>query len=359
MKFTGATMAVLAVAVAALVGISALLLIGGTGPGCSSTWSCGASYPSLSVGTYGVAGEQCVAASSYVYCIGGVDPNGLPSNETYAGTISPSGNVTTWAEQASSYPKAISGQGCVASSGYVYCVTGFYDATADDTSSSYYAQIQGNGELGTWFYATPYPVPTDSISCVTSSSYIYCVGGNNETDGTDGTVAPSSSSWYAELSATGIGSWSKTSTFPANAYLPDCAEDGGYIYCIGGADSGGNPLAGAYYAKLSPEGIGSWVPTSSYPIPDTGQSCAAGGGYIYCVGGGTTGGESLSYTNAVYYAPVSSSGIGLWKEGKSYPDGVGTSCFVTTSDIYCVGGFDQSSQGETNAVWYADLSSIA
>jgi hypothetical protein len=358
MRISRTTIVILVVLAVALVAASAFLIIGGTGPGCSSTWSCGASYPSLSVGSLGVAGVQCVTASSNIYCVGGVDPNGLPTSEVYAGTIAPSGNITAWSLEASSYPQTISGQGCVASQGYVYCVGGFRDSTADDTNSSYYAQIMGDGQLGSWFYATPFPVPTDSISCVTSSSYIYCLGGNNETDGTDGTVAPSSSSWYAQLSATGIGPWSKTSPFPANSYLPNCAEDGGYIYCIGGADSGGNPLAGAYYAKLTSSGIGAWLPTTNYLIPVTGQACAAVGGYVYCVGGGSSGGESLAYTNAVYYAPVSSSGIGAWSQGKAYPDGVGTDCAATSGAIYCVGGFDQSSQGENDAVWYADLSSF-
>jgi Kelch motif len=358
MKVTRTIIVVVVVAGVLLVGVSTLLLVQGVGPGCAATWGCGASYPSLSVGTYGVAGVQCVAGSSDIYCIGGIDSNGIPSNEVYAGAIASSGNITSWTQEGTYYPQTISGQSCVASSGYIYCVAGFHDAAADDTNSSYYAQILGNGGLGAWYYATPYPIPGDSISCVTASSYIYCVGGNNETDGTDGTVAPSSTSWYAQLSSTGIGPWSKTAPFPASSYLPSCAEDGGYIYCVGGSDSSGNPLTVAYYAPLSSSGIGSWSPTTPYPFSITGPACVAEGGYIYCVGGASNGGESPSYINSVYYAPVSSSGIGTWTGSKDYPYGVGTSCAVTSTTIYCVGGFDASTQGEDNSVWYADLSSL-
>jgi hypothetical protein len=267
------------------------------------------------------------------------------------------GNITAWTLGSSPYPQQISGEACVVSAGYLYCTGGFRDAGSDDTSSSYYAQIV-NGEVGTWFYTTAYPVPVDSVSCVTSSSLIYCIGGNNETDGTSGTVQPTDTSWYAALSQTGIGRWNLTTSYPEGTYLPSCAASGNRVYCVGGVDTNSNPLGEAYYAALNSAGVGEWVPTTNYPLPSTGESCEISGGYIYCVGGATTGGQTTSYTDATYSAPISSSGIGTWKGGPDFPEPLQTSCAIIGGGIYCVGGFDESSAGVTNLVRYASLSSF-
>jgi len=352
-------LAVLGVTAIVLVGLFAFAVLQGSGSPCNPTWGCAASYPVQVAGTYGVAATQCVASSTNLYCIGGTDANGGPHSDVYSGAVSTSGNITTWTPVPNSYPNDISGESCVVSSGYVYCVGGSQDAGGDDVANSYYAQLGSGGELGTWFYTTPYPISIDSQSCVTASSYIYCVGGNNETDGTDGTVAPSSSVWYAQLSPTGIGVWSKTASYPLNAYLPSCVSTGQTIYCLGGVDSSDNPLGNAFYATLTDAGIGGWIPTTSYPLPATGQACGASSGFISCVGGATSGGQTASYTNAVYSAPVSADGIGTWKEGPDFPVSVATNCVISSSHLYCVGGFDGSSEGENNYVRYASLASLS
>jgi hypothetical protein len=342
----------------AVAAVAALLLQPAGGSACNSTWSCAASYPIQVAGNYGVAAEQCASSSTYLYCLGGLDANGGPHSEVYVGTVAASGNITGWTPSPVAYPTTVSGQSCVLSSGYMYCVGGSHDSAGDDVASSYYAQVEGSGGLGAWFYTTPYPIPVDAQSCVTSSSYVYCVGGNNETDGTDGTVAPSNSVWYAQLTSSGIGRWSKTTAYPANSYLPSCFTADSDIFCLGGVDSSDNPLGTAYYASISSTGVGEWIPTSAYPLPATGQACAVSDGSVYCVGGATSGGQYAAYTSAVYSAPISSSGIGSWKEGPDYPVSVGTSCAIASTRIYCVGGYDTSAQGEDDYVYFAPLSSI-
>jgi len=359
MKISRTVLVVTVLALVAVAAVAFLLLQPPGGTGCGPTWSCAAGYPVEVAGNYGVAAEQCTANSTYFSCVGGLDANGGPHSEVYVGTLATSGNITGWAQNPTPYPTTVSGESCVTSSGYMYCVGGSYDSAGDDVAASYYSQIGNGGGLGTWFYTTPYPIAVDSQSCVASSSYIYCVGGNNETDGTDGTVAPSNSVWYAQLTPTGIGHWSRTAPYPSNSYLPTCFTAGHYIYCLGGVDSSDNPLGNAYYATISANGLGEWVPTTSYPLPATGQACAVSGNYVYCVGGATTGGQDASYTNAVYYAAVSSSGIGAWTEGPDYPASVGTACAIASARLYCIGGYDGSTQGENSNVYYATLSSIS
>jgi hypothetical protein len=361
MKTSRIIIVVLVVVVIVIAAIYAVtVLTAAPPPKCTSTWDCGAGYPVEVGGAFGIAGEQCVSTASSIYCIGGQDVKGGPRSEVYyASAISSSGNITGWALSSSPYPRTIDGESCVLSSGLIYCVGGSYDEPGDDLSSSYYASVTASGSMGSWSPTTAFPIPADSQSCVASSSYVYCVGGNNETDGLNADATDTNSVWYAPLSASGIGNWSLTTPYPSNDYYPSCFASGSDIYCLGGADSNDNSLGTAYYATLSPSGVGAWTSTTSYPVAGTGQSCVISSGDILCVGGETSGGQSPKYTNAVYYAPISAGGIGAWKQSTSYPVSVGTECVVLSGDIYCVGGFDGSTAGANNFVEYASLASLA
>jgi hypothetical protein len=347
------------VIVVAVVGFIAYAALTGPGPACTSTWNCGAGYPIEVGGTYGIAGQQCVGNATYIDCIGGQDVNTGPRNEVYSATFSASGNVTDWTASPNAYPQYINGESCVTYSGYLYCVGGSYNDALDDVASSYYASLSSSGAIGTWKSTTKFPIYIDTESCVASSSTIYCIGGNNETDGTNADSAPSNSVWFAPLSPSGIGNWTLTTPYPANDYFPDCFAASGYVYCIGGADSNGNSLTTSYFAPLTTSGVGPWSQTTPYPVAATGQACAISAGVIYCVGGETAEGSSTSsatYTNAVYYAPISSGGIGAWKQAPNYPNSVGTDCAISSGYLYCVGGFNSSS--ESNIVNYASLTSL-
>jgi len=351
---------VVVVIVVILVAVVAYEVLTAPGPVCTSTWNCGADYPIQIGGTYGINGQQCIGGAGYFECIGGQDANGGSRSNVYSAVLSSSGNITGWTASSNQYPSPIYAQSCTASLGYLYCVGGTYDGqSGDDLASSYYAPLNSSGAIGTWASTTPYPIPVDTQSCVTSSGYIYCIAGNNETGGEYEEVVPTSSVWYAPISDSGIGTWSQTTSYPADDYFPDCFAAGGYVYCIGGADSNGNSLTTSYYAPLTASGVGSWTSTASYPVAASGQACAISSGEIYCIGGETAGGNTPSFTNGVYYAPISSGGIGTWKQSPNYPDSALTDCAITTGYLYCVGGLDSSSVSETYIVNYASLSALA
>jgi len=113
-----------------------------------------------------------------------------------------------------------------------------------------------------------------------------------------------------------------------------------YIYCVG-------TLAAStqvYYAPVSSTGIGTWTSTTSYPVPMVAAGCSIYNGYIYCVG---------RYRYSVYYAPVSSTGIGTWTSTTSYPVGmINAGCSIYNGYIYCVGSYTSP-----YAVYYAPVSS--
>ena len=358
MKTSRIIIIVLVVVVIVVAAIYAVTVLTATPHLCTSTWDCAAGYPVQVGGTFAIAGEQCVSTASSIYCVGGQDANTGPRNDVYyTSAVSSSGNITGWTPGSQAYPQYADGESCVLSSGFVYCVGGSYNDNGDDVASSYYASVSGSGSLGSWSSTTAFPIPIDSQSCVASSSYIYCVGGNNETDGSEADATATNSVWYAPLSASGLGNWSLTTAYPSNDYYPSCFASGNDIYCIGGADSNDNSLGTAYYATLSSSGVGAWTSTTSYPVAGTGQACVISSGDILCVGGETSGGQSPTYTSAVYYAPISPGGIGTWKQSTSYPVSVGTECVLLSGNVYCIGGFENS-QGANNFVEYASLASL-
>ncbi|MGA2875811.1 MAG: hypothetical protein ABSE82_09790 [Nitrososphaerales archaeon] len=319
----------------------------------SSTWLAVAGYPIELGGTYGVAAQPCVANAGYIYCIGGSDYSGNPYSNVYFSATS-SSNLTGWTV-GSTYPTNIMAQACAVYAGYIYCVGGTYDAAGDDIATSYYTSISQTGTLGAWNSTTDYPIPIDSQYCAAASGYIYCVGGNNETDGTNGAAVPTSSVWYAPISASGIGTWSISNAYPANIYFPSCVASSSDIYCVGGVNGNDNGVNSAYYAALTSSGVGVWTQTTNYPTSVVGQACSIASGYIYCVGGET---GSNTYASGVFSATVSSTGIGKWKQASGYPISVETTCVASSTDLYCVGGFDSSSVGATNYAFYASLSSF-
>src|SRR5487761_1097838 len=137
-----------------------------------------------------------------------------------------------------------------------------------------------------------------------------------------------------------LGPWTSTTGSPTTISAESCAISSGYIYCVGGA-LGNGPTNAVYYAAVSSSGVGPWTPTTSYPTTIWIESCAISSGYIYCVGGGTGGVSEGS--NAVYYAAVSSSGVGTWTSTTSYfPNIEAQSCAIFSGYIYCVGGFSSN-----------------
>jgi hypothetical protein len=159
-------------------------------------------------------------------------------------------------------------------------------------------------------------------------------------------------SFYAlpSANAASVGPWSSTIDY-SSVDRGSCVVSAGYIYCVGGYD-GSTWMDAVYYAQLSSSGVSSWTSTTSYPITIGYESCVVSAGYIYCVGG-----SDGSVTNAVYNAQLSSSGVSSWTRTTSYPTTVAQqSCVVSAGYIYCVGGYDGS---VTNAVYYTHTRAAA
>ena len=203
---------------------------------------------------------------------------------------------------------------------------------------------------GSWSVTTSYPLSVTGSSCATDGSYIYCVGGISV-----------NSVYSAPISSSGIGTWTLQTNYPTNAYLPSCAISGGYIYCVGGLTGPSTNTNAVYYAHLTSGSVGAWGSGTNYPTNIEATSCVISGGYITCVAGLTVPSFISTITNAVYYAPVSSSGVGAWSSTTNYPitDNLDT-CSASGGYIICMGGeYDMTHGFVTNAVYYDTLSAGA
>src|SRR2546421_13118148 len=93
--------------------------------------------------------------------------------------------------------------------------------------------------------------------------------------------------WGAGLPAGGAGSWSSSTSYPLRLQSQSCVTSSGYVYCIGGDTHGGlaNSTSAVYFAALSSNGVGSWSPSTRYPTNIAGQSCVVDSGFVYCIAG--------------------------------------------------------------------------
>ena len=209
-------------------------------------------------------------------------------------------------------------------------------------NQSYYAGLYPDG-VSSWLSTSNYTVPFSEGSCVTSNGSIYCIG-----DQSILFSGYSKNSYYANISSTGIGAWSSTTTYPVPFEWGSCSAYNSYIYCVGTMAQGHTNES--YYAPLLQHGIGNWTKTTSFPVPFYGAQCDTYNNYIYCFGdsyinknaaGGsrvfTSYSDLLNRTTYNYYAPVSASGIGVWQEAPVPPvSETGASCRISGPTIYCI-----------------------
>ena len=295
-----------------------------------------------------VAGTACSVVGSNVYCVGGFDENQNSYNDVYYAPINETG-IGAW-EMGAQYPTAVDSASCVSSGSAIYCVGGEDGQQVLD--NVYYAQVTtGSTDLGQWTSGATYPQATAALSCVVYAGYVYCVGGFNSND------ADVSATYYAPLGSPGVDSWSSTTPYPKALDGDSCVASAGYIFCFGGGpvQGGGNPTNYVYYAQLTSSGIGKWNAGPTYPAPLAALSCVPYSGYVYCTGGFDATGLS---TAASYYAAISPSGVGSWTSTTPYPVVIDTSsCVVSESQVYCIAGVNGISGNPPN-VNYAYFASL-
>ncbi len=254
-------------------------------------------------------------------------------------------NTTTALPQYTSYYPADAYATSVEYNGYVYEIGGDNNSTA--LSTVYYAPINSNGTVGVWNTTTALPSGIYNATTVSYNGYIYEIGGDDS-----GWL---SSVYYAPINSNGtIGTWTATTSLPQSIAYATSVEYNGYIYEMSGYN--GSSLSTVYYAPINSNGtIGTWTATTSLPQPvaafgDYAMSIEYGG-YVYVIGGYNGG-----YLSTVYYAPINSNGtVGVWNTTTTFPTGIeGGEIAEYGGYIYVLGG-DTGSWPST--VYYAPINS--
>jgi hypothetical protein len=129
------------------------------------------------------------------------------------------------------------------------------------------------------------------------------------------------------------------------------ATGNGYIYIIGGNTTGGVRTATVQYAKVSTNGnVGSWSSAPNLPATLASPAAVLSNGYLYVVGGSTNSANSGA-VSTVYYAKVNKDGsLGYWitSANPMNTNGSGTGRWVHTAVayngyLYAIGGMNASS----------------
>jgi N-acetylneuraminic acid mutarotase len=191
---------------------------------------------------------------------------------------------------------------------------------------------------------------------VTYNGYVYVMGGYDSGFNSTHNV------YYSKINSDGtLGSWTtSSSTLPALVATGSAAVYNGYVYVLGGYDSNTtNTLNGVYYAKLNNDGsVGTWTTSgNSLPADISTASSVVNNGYIYEIGGQDDNFNALA---TVYYAKLNSNGsIGSWTTSNNpLPQPVSVSgAVVYNNNVYLVGGSDANGDALATS-YYSTLSSV-
>ncbi len=329
-----------------IINNSATSTVAGGGHSSSGITSSTTSYTTTKSGSTNSSGGNLTNESlqkfNYTYCVGN---GGSRPNATYYSTLSAAG-IGSW-NATTDYPVPILGAGCSISGNYIYCV-GSAEVLNGSAGPTYYAPISNEG-IGSWRPTTNYPIPFSFGGCSISNNYIYCVGGGNYNS--------SYAAYYAPVSNSGIGTWKSTTRYPTGLYDAGCTISNNYIYCVGSgylaniSSANITSLQDVYYAPVSSSGIGNWIPATMYPVPFYGAGCSIYKSRIYCVGNGYS---YLGSSSSAYYTNITGSGaLGQWKQTTGYPVRLSNAgCTMYNGYIYCVGS---SSGNDTELTYYAPL----
>lgn len=245
------------------------------------------------------------AYNGYLYLSGGTGN----MNSTLYAPIYAHGDIGAWRSSSATMATGRWGQGFVLSGDYAYYFGG-HNGVSSFLSDTGYAKIDEAGVPASWATTTALPTSREYNATFAYNSRIYSLGG--ATSGTNGTTT----TYYASLNASGTtGSWSTTNTLNSATAAAGVAVYNGYVYLLGGYNSGGSAQTTVQYALINTNGtLGTWQTTTSLPAATAGHAATAWSGYLYMLGSGT------GTSTVVRYAQINPSNgtIGAWNTTTSF-----------------------------------------
>ncbi len=202
-----------------------------------------------------------------VFVAGGYDGN--PVGIAESATLLGHGQLEPW--RAAPAMSAVREAHGLVSDGERLYVTG----GAGATTSVEWAAVQPDGALGPWSAAPALPQPRSEHGSAVARGYLFVLGG------ADASGAPTASVYAAPVSAAGVGAWNVARELPQALRGLAAASDGERLYVAGGQDS-----AQVLSAAVGADGaLGEWVVGAALPAPRVGHALIAHAGALYVVAG--------------------------------------------------------------------------
>jgi len=259
-----------------------------TGPGTLGAWTTQPAYP-ISFGE-----EGFVAVGNCLFSVAGYNCSAAVSS-CYASTAS-GGTLSAWTT-VTAYPVAAFTNHMVEDAGFVFSFSGY-----GSSANAVYRAMASGCSLSAWTSLTALPVARDFSAFVKAQGYVYYLGG----DPTGG-FQPSVACYYATISSGTIGAWTTTTALPSpGRFGHELVTDGSYVYVIGGGNNT-SPTSTIYAAQILGGGaLGSWATTTALPAVRWFLGATVVNGYLYV----TAGGDAAGATSTVFSATIGGGVVG-------------------------------------------------
>ncbi len=246
--------------------------------------------------------QGTAVGGGYIYAVGGSSGSANvstlywakfdPSTKAITNPNSSDSNCTSWCtNSAYNLPAARSGLSVMVYNGYLYAVGG-QDASCTGATGTggvcktvYYAKLGANGEPISWNSTTVLSAERQFAGAVAYNNKLYLLGGQ-----TSATSAGVTTSEYASINPDGtLGSWTSTTALPSARWGHSVLQYNGYMYLVGG-NSSGTLQNSVQYIKINSDGTlaSFWVTTNTFTTARQnigGSFATIWGGYMYIIGG--------------------------------------------------------------------------
>ena len=224
----------------------------------------------------------------FVYAIGGINGNDDLLTDVLVAPINADGTIGGWSS-TTALPVGEYFHSSFAYNGFLY-VTGGFDVNFAAIGDVLVAPINADGSVGAWSSTTSLPSGRGFHSTLAYNGFLYTVGGGPGLGELSGDVL------VASINADGtIGSWLSTTSLPLARGLHSCIAHNGFLYSIGGLADPDIILTDVVAASINPDGsVGSWSSTSSLPSGRGYHASAAYGGFMWAIGGFDSGFTPIS-----------------------------------------------------------------
>lgn len=218
----------------------------------------------------------------------------------------------------------------------IYVIGGRTTAGVESTTTTVAKTpgINTDGTIASWGSSTSFSTNLADAAVVVTKNRVYLLGGSD----TAGTAAVSTV-YTAPLNTDGtVGTWVATTSLPIPLRYTCVVNTGVRVYLLGGQTTGGTYISTTYVSTLNSDGtLGTWSNANNA------LKSAVGGGQLAVtknfirVCGGYNG---TTYTNEVQLAPLNSDGtIGTWVNDTALPGAIAFgACAVTNNAVYLLGG---------------------